>query len=64
MGTSSLPLVSRLTFQLSVTDYLFEQNVLTIGSKNGDELSAPGLQADFSALYVGIFIQAECTYYW
>ncbi len=30
--------------------------MLTVGSENGDELAAPGLQADFSSLYVGIFI--------
>ncbi len=63
MATSSLPLASRLTFQLYVTDYLHEVHVLTVGSENGDELAAPGFQADFSAPYDGLFIQAEFTYY-
>jgi hypothetical protein len=35
---------SRLTFH--ITDYLYRRNVLTICSKNGDKLAAPGLQAD------------------
>ncbi len=46
MATSSPPLASRLTFQLYMTEYLFNRNVLTVGSENGDELAAPGLQAD------------------
>jgi hypothetical protein len=46
MATSSPPLASRLTFQLYTTYYLYEQNVLTISGENGDELPAPGLQAD------------------
>ncbi len=65
---------SRLTIQLYMTDYLYVWHVLTIGSENGDspplisiltfQLTAPGLQADFSALWDGLFIQAECAYYW
>ncbi len=62
MVTSSPPLASRLTFQLYMTEYLFKRNVLTIGSEDGDKLAAPGLQADFSALSDGIFIQAEFAY--
>ncbi len=46
MATSSPPMASRLTFQFYMTDYLFKRNVLTVGSKNGDEFAAPGLQAD------------------
>jgi hypothetical protein len=33
-----------------VTKYLFKWNVLTISGEDGDELTAPGLQADFSAI--------------
>ncbi len=46
MATSLPLLASRLTFQLSVTDYLYDRNVLTVSGENGDELAAPGLQAD------------------
>ncbi len=63
----SLLVVSLLTLDASytyMTDYLFQRNELTISGENGDELPAPGLQADFSALCDGIFIQAECAYYW
>jgi hypothetical protein len=62
--TSSQLLISRLTFQLYMTDYLYERNVLTIGGKDGDWLAAPGLQADFSAIYAGTknihLNRAEC----
>ncbi len=63
MATSLPPLAFRLTFQLYVTDYLYKRHVLTVSGEDGDELAAPFHQADFSALYDGIFIQAECTYY-
>jgi hypothetical protein len=46
MATSLLPLASRLTFQLYMTEYLFKRNVLTISGEDGDELPASGLQAD------------------
>jgi hypothetical protein len=64
MAMSSPPLASRLTFELSVADYLFKRNVLTISDEDGDKLAAPGLQADFSVICDGLFIQAECAYYW
>jgi hypothetical protein len=62
METSSRPLASRLTFQLYMTDYLYERCVLTVSGEDSNELAAPGLQADFSALYDGLFIQTPCAY--
>ncbi len=64
MATSSLPLAFRLTFQLYMTDYFYARHVLTISGEDGDKPAAHGLEADFLALYDGIFIQAEWAYYW
>jgi hypothetical protein len=39
MATSFLPLASRLSFQIYMTEYLFKQNVLTISGEDGNELA-------------------------
>jgi hypothetical protein len=46
LATSWPPMASRLTFQLYVAEYLFKRNLLTVSGEDGDELPAPGLQAD------------------
>jgi hypothetical protein len=63
MATSSSSLAClQADFQLYVMDYLYDGNVLTVGSEDSDKLTTPGLQAEFSVICDGIFFQAECTY--